>query len=288
MAITNAIPELWSARVLAGFDRQTIWEGLVSDLSGELTEGNKLNLSSVTTAVLVKDYQRNMDIDAPQRIDDAKEVLELNREKYFNIAVDDVDAVQMKPALFDEFSRKAGVATAQQADADIMAEVIAGLPAAQINATGPAFPDDSPDKAKREAFIELVLTQKDAMDAAELPEEGRWVVFNRAVYNQLVRYLVFDRNIGTGALEDVAWQRAALGNLFGLTVRKDNSLPIAASAGRVHAVLGIPEATVFARQIAKIEPYRIEAQFGDAVKGLFVYGTERVYDTGIWTLAQKA
>lgn len=289
MTVQHAIPELWSARLLQGFDQDYIWRGLVTDLSSEFSDGgDQLHLNEVTTDVAIGDYTKDTDIGNPQIIDDSDVVLTLDKQKFYNIAVDDVDRAQTRPNLLNEFSRKAGVALSGQVDADISAAVLAGIPAGQKDNAADAFPGANPNKAAREAFIERILQRKDAMDAADVPEAGRWVVFNRAVYGQLVRYLVFDRNVGTGALEDAAWQQAALSNLFGLTVRKDNSLPAAAAAGVVQAIMGIPQATAFARQVEKTEPYRMEKRFSDAVKGLMVYGSKVIDPDGLYQIEQKA
>ena len=109
MAITKAIPTLWSARIYEGFQRMNVWANLVTDISGQLASGgDRINLLSITSDVTVNDYQRNTDISDPELMDDASVQLLIDQLKYFNIYVDDVDRVQALPALMDHFSLQAG------------------------------------------------------------------------------------------------------------------------------------------------------------------------------------
>ena len=116
MAITHAIPELWSAGILTNFRRVNVWSNLVTDVSSELTEGDTLHMASLTTYPTVKDYTRNADIADPELMTDADTTLTISQEKYFHIAVDDVDRVQMKPDLFMEHTMRAGEKVAQTVD----------------------------------------------------------------------------------------------------------------------------------------------------------------------------
>ena len=109
MAITKAIPTLWSARIWEGFQRENVWAGLVTDISSELASGgDKINLVNITSGVTVRDYSRNTDITEPEILTDGDQTLDITEQKYFNIYVDDVDKVQSRPALMDHFSLMAG------------------------------------------------------------------------------------------------------------------------------------------------------------------------------------
>ena len=47
---------------------------------------------------------------------------------------------------------------------------------------------------------------------------------------------------------------------------------------------GYPGAVSFAEQVAKVEAYRPESAFSDALKGLHLYGAKLTRPTGIATL----
>lgn len=289
MAITHAIPEYWAAAVLRAFDTTYIWRDIVRDLSNEFAQGgNTLNLSEVTSDVTVKAYTRNAKIDAPERITDEEVKLVLDHEVYFNIAVDDVDKVQMKPDLMTEFNRKAGRAVAKDTDASISAEWKSTIPADHKMA-GDAFPAANPTDAQAKAFAGRVLDGVFAMDNDDVPEDGRFVVFPRSVRNALIKWLALDKmGVNMNEAERNAFFNAQLSNFFGLTVRVDGTLKNPSAAGDYQALLGIPQACAFARQVRKVEPYRPPDEFSDAVKGLFVSGAKGIDPDGQYALTQKA
>ena len=117
MAIANAIPELWAAGLLRGFDKTTTWGPLVTDLSAEVAPGgNKLNLSEVTGTVVIRDYVAGTALVVPQQAGDAGHVLNLDQQKYFNIAIEDIERFQAKGPVFEAWTRKASMGLAQAYD----------------------------------------------------------------------------------------------------------------------------------------------------------------------------
>jgi len=65
-----------------------------------------------------------------------------------------------------------------------------------------------------------------------------------------------------------------VGEVSGLRVFKSNNVPIATNAYQVLA--GHPMAWSFAQQARKVEAYRPEKRFADAMKGLHLYGAKVV------------
>lgn len=63
-----------------------------------------------------------------------------------------------------------------------------------------------------------------------------------------------------------------VGAAAGFTVYKSNKVPNTTSTTGARIIAGHPMAVSYAEQIVKIEPYRPEKRFSDAVKGLHVYG----------------
>ena len=61
-------------------------------------------------------------------------------------------------------------------------------------------------------------------------------------------------------------------DVAGFQLRMSNNVPV--SANKYSVMAGTDQAISYAGQITKIEPYRPEKTFADAVKGLFVYGTK--------------
>ena len=135
MTVATAIPELWSARILDGFQRTNTWANLITDVSEEISDGDTLNLNEVTSGVTVKDYD-GTDIDAPETMTTDDQALVINQQKYFNIEVDDIDRVQARPALLDHFALQAGREVAKVYDEHLSGTFIAGIDAAHSFAAG--------------------------------------------------------------------------------------------------------------------------------------------------------
>ena len=76
MAVTNFIPELWSARLLHALDKSHVAANLVNrDYEGMITQqGDTVHINSIG-AVTVKDYTKNSDIEAPEELTTADQTL---------------------------------------------------------------------------------------------------------------------------------------------------------------------------------------------------------------------
>ena len=279
MAITHAIPELWSARILDTFRRVNVWSNLVTDVSSELAGGgDTLHLASLTTTPTVKDYTRNQDIADPEIMTDADTVLSLSQEKYFNIAVDDVDRVQMKPDLFSRFAQRAGDQVSKTVDDYLYGVWNASVPAGQKTGIT-AIPDnlaitDSNLKSLVTKVNEIVKKLTDA----GWPLERTYGVMNTKTAFALREYLT-RIGTGTGAIADRAFVDGALTNLFGIRMLVDRNLSNAVANGTPLINFGLTDAVYWARQVRKTEAYRPEKRFNDALKGLFVYGGALVQPT---------
>ena len=292
MAITKAIPTIWSARILEGFQASYIWGQLFSDISSEIEgEGNKINLSSISSGVTVKDYTRNADIDDPEIMTDTAQELNIDQEKYFNIYVDSVDRVQSKPDLLSHFTLQAGREIAKTVDT-FAHSILAGsgtsaIGSDQSESTKNILP--TTNDAGLEDFLDVlndVVGNK--LYGKNWPTEGTNLVLARDVAT-LLNKLFYHKGYGTGATGDTALASAVMSNLFGIQVMVDNNqLPVAAAAGRIMAFFANRECGYWANQIREVEPYRPEKRFGDAVKGLGVYGARMVDDSKRYAVLQAA
>jgi hypothetical protein len=125
MALDNFIPTIWSARLLASLKKTLVYAqaGIVNrDYEGEIKEkGNTVKINSIG-AVTVADHTKNTDINAPEALNDSDQVLVIDRAKYFNFQVDDVDRAQQVPSVMDQAMQEAAYALGDAAD-----QYVAGL-----------------------------------------------------------------------------------------------------------------------------------------------------------------
>jgi len=273
MTITKAIPKLWSARLLKNFRQRNLWRDAIMDVSSELPEGNSLSLSKITTAVTVGDYTKDTDINNPQTMTDTDTVLTLSKQRYFNIAIDDIDSVQAKPDMMDGFMEEASVAIANDTNTYLQSLIPAkdNRPAAQVTSITKPSNVDAPTDAEVQAIISSFNVIRRKLVVASWPINRVTCMVSPMLAFWLNEY-ISDRQAGTGSVSDGALVNGRLTNLFGMRTVENPTMTITTASKDLQAVILVREAMIAAYQIAEVEPYRLEKRFSDGLKGLFVYG----------------
>ena len=120
-----------------------------------------------------------------------------------------------------------------------------------------------------------------------IPRTGRWVVLPPWYHGLLVKDARFT-GYGTAPQNDVL-QNGVVGKAAGFTILVSNNVPYTTSTTKFKIMAGSPMAWTYAEQINKVEAYRPEKRFADAVKGLHLYGAKLVRSTALALLiANKA
>jgi N4-gp56 family major capsid protein len=277
MAIDNFIPQIWSARLLASLKKSLVYgqTGIVNrDYEGEIKEkGNTVKISSIG-AVTVSDHSKNTDLTAPEALNDAQQVLVIEKAKYFNFQVDDVDRVQGTPAVMDQAMVEAAYALADQTDQYIAGLYTEALAANLLGTTGSPT-SIATAAAAYEALVDLgvLLTQ------SNIPTQGRWAIVPPWFYGRLLKDDRFVR-AGTVATDQVL-RNGQIGEAAGFSVMQSNNVPNDGAGAKYRVIAGHPMAISFAEQVSKVEAYRPERRFADAVKGLHLYGAKLVRNQAI-------
>lgn len=271
MALANFIPDVWSARILQALETSHVYgqAGVVNrDYEGEIkNEGDSVKINSVGDPTILS-YTRNADIATPEELTSAQRELLIDQAKYFNFAVDDVDAVQMNVSVMDTAMKRAAYGLKNVVDTFLASTMntaaVAGNTIGSI-----AVPDTF--GAVTEAYDRLVDLAV-ILDENDTPEDQRWVAIP-AWYQGLL--LKDARFVGSGAQSaDARLMNGQVGNVSGLRLLLSNQTP---RSGTDYIVLaGHAMATSYAEQIVKVEAFRPERRFSDAVKGLHVYGAKVV------------
>lgn len=276
MALDNFIPQVWAASLLASLKKSLVYgqAGIVNrDYEGDIQEkGNTVKINSIG-AVTIGDHTKNTDINAPETLNDSQQVLVIEKAKYFNFQVDDVDKVQQTPQVMAQAMQEAAYALANAAD-----QYIAGLytEAAAANLIGSTASPTSVTTAAGayEQLVDLgvLLTQ------SNVPKQGRWAIVPPWFYGLMQKDARFV-SAGT-AMTDATLRNGQIGQAAGFTVLESNNVP-ETSGTKYRVIAGHPMAISFAEQIHKVEAYRPERRFADALKGLHLYGAKLVRNTAI-------
>ncbi|MGE4424991.1 MAG: hypothetical protein AB7G37_00900 [Solirubrobacteraceae bacterium] len=278
MSIADFVPEFWAARFRRHLDSRLVYAQptvINRDYQGEIAQqGDTVHIQKVGTPT-VKTYVKNTDIAAPERPDGGTVSLTIDTMRYFNVAIDDVDRVQTQPGLFDQWTQRAGRAMGVVIDEAVATVMIAGagisggdlgtsaLPITVGNGVGDDF-----------TLYELAVEFRRLLNNNDAPDEGRWFVIPPDLESTA---LLDPQFIQAGA---EAQRTGLIGRIAGFDVLMTTAVPTVAKTGGAtydsHAVLfGAGNyATTHADQIVQIKAYEMEKQFGDAVKGLNVWGTD--------------
>jgi len=137
-------------------------------------------------------------------------------------------------------------------------------------------------------FYDLLVDVDTLMNKNNVPRNGRWIV----VPPELRALLLKDNRFVANASSPQAYVsllNGEVGQAAGFTVKMSNNVPTLggtlADSYRFYA--GTNDALAFAYDVEKIETYRPENRFADAVKGLFVYGAKVIRPVCVYKVAVK-
>jgi hypothetical protein len=263
MALDAFIPEIWSARLLAHLDKKHVYAKLVNrEYEGDIRNvGDTVRINQIGD-VTVKDYTKNTAIQAPDELTASQLTLTLDQAKYFNFAVDDIEAAQANVKLIDKAMERAAYSLADATDQYIAALVSQAGITIDNGAGGPLVVDGTNVKA-----YDLLVDIAVQLEENNVPAANRWIVIPPWFMGQLLKddrlmRVDYKNLIETGEIPGIV----------GLKVFVSNNVP--ENAGEYSAMAGVPEAIAYAEKVIKMEAYRPDDRFADAVKGLLVYGAK--------------
>lgn len=264
MALTNFIPQLWSGALLAHLDKAHVVANLVNrNYEGEIRQyGDTVKISQIGD-ITVSDYVENTDINDPEELSVTQKVLTIDKQKYFNFQIDDVDAAQIRTSLMDAAMQRAAYALA-----DATEKII--LTAIDTDATNKLLPAAALDETN---VYKEIVKMKVAMDKANVPSQGRWLVVSPDTHALLLQDQRFVATGGTMAEETL--RNGFIGRILGFDVYLSNNISTLTNGNA--AIAGVNMAVTFAEQIVETEAYRMEKRFADSVKGLNIFGVKVIY-----------
>lgn len=272
----NFIPEIFSKLLQAKFYSQSVLPAISNtDYEGEISgQGDKVIIRTVP-AVTIADYTGGSL--TYQELATSKVELNIDKAKSFSFKVDDILKAQADIDLIQKASADASEGMRIAVETDVLAGAITG--ATTIGAQ---------ETITSSNILASILTMSTALDTLNIPEEGRFIVLSPEFISMLKQselrqaYLTGD---GTSPLRN-----GKVGMIDRFTVYQSNMLFTAASGadnGYTHVLAGHPKAISFASQFANTETIRLESTFGDAVRGLKVFGSKVVTPdalvVGKWT-----
>jgi len=274
MALENFIPEIWSATLLDNLDKSFVYGNIVNrDWEGDIKQfGDSVHINQVGPVTLF-DYTKNTDMTAVETLDDATQALLINQAKGFNFQIDSIDKAQQNPKIMAKAMERAAYAVSDASDAFI-ASLWTGVDAANIVGLGS---DGSPVVPVKTDIYSYFTQASKLLDEANVPSAGRWVVIAPWLLKLLRDSGEF---LADTAMGDIVKSTGRIGQVAGFDIYMSNNVPNTTGT-KYKIMFGYDGAITFANQVSELEAYRPEKRFGDAVKGLHVYGGKLVQSTGI-------
>jgi hypothetical protein len=282
MSLDNFIPEIWAAEINRVYYRSLVYGSpaiINRDYEGEIqAAGDTVRINSIGDPT-IGDYVKNTDMAAVETLTDAQATLTIDQQKFFNFQVDDIDKAQQKPKVMAEAMSRAGFGLRNAVD-NFIASLYTDA-AGAIGTTGSPKTVTEPATTSNLTAYEYLVDLGTVLDEADVPSDGRFAVVP-SWYEGLL--LKDQRFVSFGTVANRAnLAGGQIGEAAGFTLYKSNNVPNT-TATKYRIIAGHPSAWSFASQITSIEAYRPEKRFGNAVKGLLVYGAKVVKPAGLAVL----
>lgn len=206
---------------------------------------------------------------------DSSQLLKIDQYRYFNFEVEDIVKAQSVPGLMEALTDEAGKGLALEGD-KYVAEVIKTAA-------------DASEIAVSES--EIALTASNAMASVE---DGFATLYSKDCKVSDTFYLEVAPKVFTTYRQQLTelstnnpeiLKKGAVGKINNAYVCIENCLPESTTAH--YNILRTEKAVAFAEQIDKVEKYRPEDAFTDAVKGLYVFGAKIVRPDEIYIMKTK-
>ena len=249
MAITNFIPTIWEARLMAKFHERSVAEVITT--APTKIEGNKIIFNKVSD-VAIKDYEGSVSFDD---LTTSKVELPLDIKKYWAFKVDDVDAVQAAGNLIDPHVSEAAFGLQEATDTAVFAEAL-----------------KTSNEVTGEKAYDIIVKANTQLNKNKVPKADRYIVINAEVLEDLQldsrfteHYTILENGIMEGA--------------------KINGVQLVFSEelnGGSYAIVALHKSAIgFGKQLQETEAMRLQNSFADGVRGLQVCGTKILREEAI-------
>ncbi|MCK9570988.1 P22 coat protein - protein 5 domain protein [Candidatus Pacearchaeota archaeon] len=296
MTINNFIPTIWSAKLLASLKKDQVFTqaGVMNrDYTGEISgQGSVVKINGIGP-VTIRPYVKNMPIVAPETLSDAQTSLTIDQANYFNFEVDDIDKAQQTPKVMAGAMAQASYDLADVAEMYLADLLYDGVPAGNKIGTDSDAGAIIPSSVYGEGDVgttayDYLVDLSTKLSEAKCPKSGRWCVIPPWFTGLLVKDPRFTNIAASGSAE--ALRNGIVTRVAGFDVLESLNVPVVVSEGKSNSeiIAGHSMAASYAEQINKVEGYRPEDSFSDAVKGLHLFGAKVVRPTCLALLTARA
>lgn len=260
MAVTKFKPTLWEGALLSLFHSTSIAHAMLT--APKEKNGEKVIFSFVQEGS-IKDYTGQVDWDD---IDADEKELIFDKQKYFAIKIDDVDAAQTRANLLAPTVAEHAALLAEQYDKDFFAKLTTGSTITIGSASKKV-------KINSSNVYDKIVDMATELNKKKVPKANRFVTVSADILGMLAKDRRFTGNPVVLANGFVEGQK-----ISGLQVMTSEEMPAGKIVAHHRSAIGGD------KQIDKVEAMRLESSFSDGVRGLMKYGFERLRDNAVVVL----
>lgn len=269
-------PTLWASNLIVDTDEAFVFGNIVNrDYQGLITgKGNIVKINEIGD-ISVSDYTENEDITI-STLTGAQKELVIDQAKYFAFNVDDVLAAQANVNVMSAAMRKAAHAIADTVDSHIAGKYTeAGVATSNLGSSGSSLTVYATHLTATSSLLGMFTAMNRYADEANMPTRGRFFVMPPWMHSYVTfAGLVDNTSKGGMKLDPAGYGNGYVGNFMGFDLYVSNN--VSNNGTQYRCPFGTKDAISFAGQVTKVESGRVEKQFGDYVKGLYVYGSKVV------------
>jgi hypothetical protein len=305
------IPEVWSGKLVEKFYKATVLGAIANtDYEGEIKNfGDKVQIRSRPT-ITIRDYSTDIDLTV-DRPSVGKQTLNIDKGKYFNLALDDVmelqsdidqlsiwaeDASEQMKIVIDGQVLNGGTVgdgTGVTNNSDIDSSNVGNTAGAISSGVRLGLESDPThvaranvgtgagnDGSNEMGVVDFLVNCGTVLDEQNLPESGRFVVIPAWLAGMIKKSELKDASLsgdGTSILRN-----GRLGMIDRFTVYLSNVLiPSTTYTSAYPVIFGTKAALTFASQYVNLETLRSERSFSNLLRGLQVFGYKIVNGVAI-------
>ena len=266
MSVATFIPKIWSARILENLEKTMVYANLMNrDYEGEISKyGDTVHINTIGP-VTVNDYVKGTPMADPEDISTTETTITIDQAKSFNFTIDDIDKAQARASVMAGATGNAGYAFADKAD-----QYIAGLMKAGTIVSGLGT-DVAPLVITADNAYATLVTIRTAMDKANVPKAGRWVVMPP----EFEGFMLLDSRFASAVsrTSEKSLENGAIASAAGFDIYVSNNVPNTAGA-KYKVIASTNISGTYAEQIVDTEAFRSQTNFADVVRGLHLYGAK--------------
>lgn len=275
------VPEIWSGKLVEKFYDATVFGEIANtDYEGEISSmGDKVNIRT-TPSITIRDYAKGQTLQVEKPESPNVELL-IDKGKYFNFIIDNVDKYQSDIKLMDDWSGDSAEQMKITIDTGILGTIYAdvhaqnkGATAGRKSASYDLGVTGTPITLTKVNILEKIVDLGSVLDEQNVPETGRWLVLPAWACGLIKQSDLKDASLAGDGTSILRNGRVGMIDRF-MIYLSNNVAQVTDGADQVFQILaGHKAALTFASQMTEMDSLKAESTFGLLVRGLNVYGYE--------------